>query len=73
MDRLERYDWEDEMRLGISRMNEFDRGYYIDNPYCYVWEIDQIPFDEEYQYKIIIRPQKDQSTVDTAVVCLTNC
>ena len=32
-----------------------------------------IPFDEEYQYKIIIRPQKDQSTVDTAVVCLTNC
>lgn len=48
MDRLERYDWEDEMRLGISRMNEFDRGYYIDNPYCYVWEIDQIPFDEEY-------------------------
>ena len=32
-----------------------------------------IPFDEETQYKIIIRPQKDQSTVDTAVVCLTNC
>ena len=32
-----------------------------------------IPFDEEAQYKIIIRPQKDQSTVDTAVVCLTNC
>ena len=31
-----------------------------------------IPFDEESQYKIIIRPQKDQSTVDTAVVCLTN-
>ncbi|MDH5569297.1 MAG: DUF4352 domain-containing protein [Nitrosopumilus sp.] len=32
-----------------------------------------IPFDEENQYKIIIRPQKDQSTVDTAVVCITNC
>ncbi len=32
-----------------------------------------IPFDEEKQYKIIIRPQKDQSTTDTAVVCLTNC
>ncbi|QLH06682.1 DUF4352 domain-containing protein [Nitrosopumilus ureiphilus] len=32
-----------------------------------------IPFDEEKQYKIIIRPQKDQSTVDTAVVCITNC
>ena len=32
-----------------------------------------IPFDEENQYKIIIRPQKDQSTLDTAVVCVTNC
>jgi len=32
-----------------------------------------VPFDEEKQYKIIIRPQKDQSTVDTAIVCLTNC
>ena len=32
-----------------------------------------IPFDEEKQYKIIVRPQKEQSTVDTAVICLTNC
>ncbi|MFB5635518.1 MAG: DUF4352 domain-containing protein [Nitrosopumilus sp.] len=32
-----------------------------------------IPFDEEKQYKIIIRPQKDQSTVDTALICITNC
>lgn len=32
-----------------------------------------IPFDEKIQYKIIIRPQKDQSTVDTASICLTNC
>ena len=32
-----------------------------------------IPYDEEIQYKIIIRPQKDQSTTDTAVICLTNC
>jgi len=32
-----------------------------------------IAFDEEYQYKIIVRPQKEQSTVDTAVVCITNC
>ncbi len=32
-----------------------------------------IPFDEEKQYKIIIRPQKEQSTTDTAVVCITNC
>lgn len=32
-----------------------------------------IPFDEEKKYKIIIRPQKEQSTVDTALVCITNC
>ena len=32
-----------------------------------------IEFDEEKQYKIIIRPQKEQSTVDTASICLTNC
>ncbi len=32
-----------------------------------------ISFDEKEQYKIIIRPQKEQSTVDTAVVCITNC
>ncbi len=32
-----------------------------------------IPFDEKKQYKIIVRPQKEQSTVDTAVVCITYC
>ena len=32
-----------------------------------------IPFDEEKMYKIIVRPQKEQSTVDTAVICITNC
>ncbi len=32
-----------------------------------------IPFDDEEQYKIIIRPQKEQSSVDTAVICITNC
>jgi|TARA_B100001167_G_C16699099_1_gene270806 hypothetical protein len=32
-----------------------------------------IPFDEDENYTIVIRPQKDQSTVDTASICLTNC
>ena len=48
---LAQYDWEDTMRLGIGRMNEWDRGYYEDNPYCYGWEIDSIPqptFEEDY-------------------------
>lgn len=48
---LAQYDWEDTMRLGIGRMNEFDRGYYEDNPYSYGWEIDNIPkptLEEDY-------------------------
>jgi hypothetical protein len=32
-----------------------------------------IEYDEDIQYKVVIRPQKDQSTVDTASICLTNC
>ena len=32
-----------------------------------------IAFDEDIKYKVVIRPQKDQSTVDTASICLTNC
>ncbi len=32
-----------------------------------------VPFDEEKQYKVIVRPQKEQSTVDTAIVCIINC
>ena len=32
-----------------------------------------IPFDEDVNYKIVIRPQKEQSTVDTASICLINC
>ena len=32
-----------------------------------------IPFDEEINYKIVIRQQKEQSTVDTASICLINC
>ena len=32
-----------------------------------------IPFDEDVNYKIVIRPQKEQSTVDTASICITNC
>lgn len=32
-----------------------------------------IPYDEQNQYSITIRPTKVQSSVDTAVVCITNC
>jgi len=32
-----------------------------------------VPYDELEQYNIIIRPTKQQSTVDTALICITNC
>ena len=32
-----------------------------------------VPYDEEEQYKIVIRPTKQQETTDTAIICLTNC
>jgi len=32
-----------------------------------------VPYDEQKQYNIIIRPTKQQSTVDTALICITNC
>ena len=32
-----------------------------------------IEFDENKQYSITIRPQKDQSSPDTASVCILNC
>ena len=48
---LAQYDWEDTVRLGIGRMNEWDRGYYEDNPYCYGWEMNSIAYptyEEDY-------------------------
>lgn len=32
-----------------------------------------IPFDGDARYSILVSPQKDQSTTDTASVCITNC
>jgi hypothetical protein len=32
-----------------------------------------VPYDEDQQYKILIRPTKQQQTIDTAIVCITNC
>ena len=32
-----------------------------------------VDFNELQQYNIIIRPTKQQSTVDTALICITNC
>ena len=32
-----------------------------------------IPYNEDDTYHIVIRPTKQQSTVDTARICITNC
>ncbi len=32
-----------------------------------------VPYDEKKQFDVVIRPTKEQSTVDTAMICLTNC
>jgi hypothetical protein len=32
-----------------------------------------VPYDEQKQYNVIIRPSKQQSTVDTALICIINC
>ena len=32
-----------------------------------------IAYDDQEKYHIIIRPLKEQSTVDTAKICITNC
>lgn len=32
-----------------------------------------VPYDEQKQYSVTIRPTKQQSSLDTAVICITNC
>ncbi len=32
-----------------------------------------VPYDETKQYNIVIRPSKQQASVDTALICITNC
>ena len=32
-----------------------------------------IAFDEEEKYEVIIKPLREHSTSDTAIVCITNC
>lgn len=32
-----------------------------------------VPYDEQKQYSITIRPTKQQSSLDTAVICIANC
>ena len=59
---LLRREWEDSVRLEISKLEEFDRGYYEDNPYCYSWEYDKIPFNEEYYEHLLLNEEENEDT-----------
>ena len=68
----------DENRKTEATYGEFDANDLLfekiepDKPVLRTTQFD-IAFDEDKQYSILIRPQKEQSTVDTASVCLLNC
>ena len=57
---IARRELEDSIRLEISDLDGFDRGYYQDKPYCYVWELDKIPFDEEYYEHLFIEDEENE-------------
>ncbi|MDH3277449.1 MAG: DUF4352 domain-containing protein [Nitrosopumilus sp.] len=48
--------------------HKFDPG----KPTSWTTQFD-VPYDEQEKYHIVIRPLKEQSTVDTAMICITNC
>jgi hypothetical protein len=56
----------------FSSTDLVQRGLDPNKPIAVTTQFD-VPFDEDVNYKIIIRPTKEQATVDTASICLTNC
>lgn len=59
---IARRESEDSIRLEISDLDGFDRGYYEDNPYCYGWELDKIPFNEEYYEHLFIEDEENEES-----------
>lgn len=52
-----------------------DLSYYVlepNKPVILTTQFD-VPYDEQKQYNIIVRPSKQQSSVDTALICIINC
>jgi len=48
--------------------HKFDPG----KPMSWTTQFD-VPYDDQKKYHVLIRPLKEQSTVDTAKICITNC
>ena len=57
---------------GFSQEDLFNVNLEPGKPESWTTQFD-VPYDEQKQFNIVIRPSKEQSTVDTAMVCLTNC
>ena len=52
-----------------------DLSYYVlepNKPTMVTTQFD-VPYNEQMQYNIIVHPSKQQSSVDTALICITNC
>jgi hypothetical protein len=57
---------------GFSQEDLFNVNLVPRNPASWTTQFD-VAYDEQKQYDILIRPSKQQSTVDTAMICLTKC
>ncbi len=57
---------------GFSEEDLIDDNLEPGKPVSWTTQFD-VPYDEQKQYNIVIRPTKQQSTIDTARICLTNC
>ena len=57
---------------GFSTTDLIDDWLEPEKPVIWTTQFD-VPYDENAQYKVLIRPSKQQSTVDTARVCIINC
>ena len=57
---------------GFSTEDLLDDWLEPNKPVTWTTQFD-VPYDEQKQYNIVIRPSKQQSSVDTASICITNC
>ena len=57
---------------GFSSKDLLVEGLEPDKPIERTTQFD-IQFDKDVQYDVVIRPQKEQSSNDAAIICITNC
>lgn len=57
---------------GFSADDLLDYSLEPNKPVMFTTQFD-VTYDEQKQFSVIIRPTKQQSSLDTAVICITNC